>query len=296
VDLDLTRVFVKVIQNGSFSRAANVLKLPKSTVSKAITRLERETGTQLILRTTRSLSLTAAGRVFFETCQGPIQVLEDAQKSMNGADSLLSGSVRITAPEDLGNYVIAPVIAQLAIRHAQLSFERHYTDELVDLVKDGFDLAVRVGRVGESRFKVRRVGEVRLIAVASPQCLRRCGRIRIPRDLERVDALTYNVQEFKRWTMRSSKGTVHVPIQTRISSNQMSSLLKMAVAGGGVAWIPQYLCRQEVESGQLVRVLPEWNSPALPVSILTPLAPSSSVRLKMTTDHLTTALHNQLGL
>src|SRR4051812_36061970 len=110
MDLELTRYFVKVVQNGSFSRAADLLKLPKSTVSKAITRLEHDTGTKLLLRTTRSLTLTAAGRAFYDTCLGPVHILEDAQKSLYGQDSILSGTLKITAPEDLGAHVISPAV------------------------------------------------------------------------------------------------------------------------------------------------------------------------------------------
>lgn len=294
MNLDLTRIFVKVIQNGSFSRAADLLKVPKSTISKAISRLERESGTRLLVRTTRSLSLTSAGRVFYDASLGAIQTLEDAQKALYGGDSLLIGKVRITASEDLGSYVIAPAIAQLANRHPQLSFELQYTDEVIDLVKDGFDVAVRIGRLSESSFKVKRAGEVTLIAVASAKYFASQQKIRQPKDLTAVNCLTYSDQAFRRWTLRSSKGTVHIPVNARISSNQMSSLLKMALVDGGVALVPQFLCEKELESGKLIRVLPEWSSPGLPVSIVTPQAPTSSVRLKMTVDQIFTALHETL--
>lgn len=294
MNLDLTRIFVKVVQNGSFSKAAAILNLPKSTVSKAVSKLERDSGVKLIVRTTRSLSLTAAGRVFFESSLGPIQTLEDAQRSLNGADSLINGLVRITAPEDLGIHVIAPVIARLTNRHPTLCFELHYTDEVIDLVKDGFDLAVRIGRPSESRFKVRRAGEVVLIAVASPKYLSGRAKIRHPRELEVVDGLTFSDQAYRRWSLRSGKSVVHAPVNVRASSNQMSSLLKMALSDAGVALIPKYLCETELKSGKLVRVLPEWSSAAMPVSLITPQASTSSARLKLTVDQIFVALQSTL--
>ncbi|WP_413289215.1 LysR substrate-binding domain-containing protein [Bdellovibrio sp. HCB337] len=295
MNLDLTRIFVKVVQNGSFSKAADLLNLPKSTISKAVSRLEKESGTKLIVRTTRSLSLTAAGRVFYETSLGPIQILEDAQKSLNGGDSLLSGLVKITAPEDLGTYVIAPAVAKLTQRHPRLSFELKYTNELIDLVKDGFDIAIRIGRPNESSFKVKRAGDVILIAVATPKYLSNKEKIRSPKDLEKHDCLSLSSQHFRKWKLTSTKGgTAHVPVNNRISSNQMSSILKMVLADGGVALVPNYLCENDLESGKIVRVLPEWRSMGLPVSMISPLSSSSSARLKMTMDYLLEDLQSVL--
>ena len=154
MDLELCRIFVKVVQYNSFSKAAEVLKMPKSTVSRSITRLERETGTKLLVRSTRSLTVTQAGQEFYEASLGPIHQLEDAQKALVGKDSLLTGTVRMTAPEDLGTFVIAPAIAKLSSQYPSLRFELKYTDTIVDLVKEGFDLAVRIGRVKNSGLRI----------------------------------------------------------------------------------------------------------------------------------------------
>lgn len=131
IGIELTRIFVKVIQHGSFSKAADSLKIPKSTVSKAISRLERETGTKLLLRTTRSQTLTASGRAFYETCLEPLQILEDAQKSLFGKDAIIAGKIRITAPEDLGTHVIAPIIGELSQSYDKLFFELLYLNKVV---------------------------------------------------------------------------------------------------------------------------------------------------------------------
>lgn len=287
VEIELTRIFVKVVQNASFSKAAVVLRRPKSTVSKAISRLERETGTKLLLRTTRSLTLTAAGRAFYEACLGPISQIEDAQRSLHGHDSLLTGLLRITAPEDLGSFVIAPAIAELSERHPELRFELVYTDEVIDLVKDGFDFAVRLGQVVDSGLKIKKSGEVTLITVASPQYLAQAGKIRLPQDLGQHRCLTINMRKVAdRWPLRSKNGSCQVSIRSKISSNQMTSLLQMALKGAGVALVPSYLCQSYLDNGELVRVLPAWKSPGIPVSFISPVAPSSSVRLKIAIDHL----------
>jgi LysR family transcriptional regulator, regulator for bpeEF and oprC len=296
MDLDLTRIFVKVIQNGSFSRAAELLKVPKSTVSKAVARLEQETKTQLLIRTTRSLTLTAAGRAFYDSCLGPIQILEDAQKSLYGSDSILSGLIRLTAPEDLGSYVIAPAIAELTRRHPSLVFDLHYTDTVIDLVRDGFDLAIRVGRTRESSLKIKKAGEIFLIPVASPKYLDEAPKILRPTDLSDHSCLSISVRGLSaHWTLKRGREVATLNLNPRIVSNQMTSLLRMASSGAGIALIPMYLCQRELASRELVRVLPDWSGPMINVSMLSPLASNSSARLKVVSEHLIDRLRKSLA-
>lgn len=297
MELELTRYFVKVVQNGSFSRAAELMKVPKSTISKAITRLEKETGTKLLLRTTRSLTLTATGRAFYDTCLGAVQTLEDAQKSLYGTDSILSGVVKLTAPEDLGSEVIAPAIAELSRSHPDLRFELIYTDEVVDLIKDGFDIAFRIGQLNESSFKARRVAEVFLILVASPEYIKAHGKIKSPHDLQNHACISHREKSMQRvWNLKSKKESVRVAVKPKIYSNQMTTLMKMAVAGGGIALVPYYICKSEIAAGRLVEVLPGWVGTGFPVSMVTPLALSSSARLKITADRLAEVIQNALKM
>lgn len=296
MDFEQTRIFVKIVQSGSFSKAADKLKLPKSTVSRALSRLENETGTKLIVRTTRSLTLTASGRAFYDATLGPVQQIEEAQKSLYGKDSILTGLVRITAPEDLGSAVIAPTIADLSVQHPDLSFELEYTDEVIDLVRDGFDLAIRVGRLNESRFKVKKAGEIVLIPVASPGYLKDRAKIRHPKDLQSHLCLSLSLQGVRdKWTLRAEQGTVHTSIKPKIISNQMSSILEMAVSGAGVALVSHFLCQPYLKSGELVRVLPGWSGPGIPVAVVSPLASSSSARLKITSDRIWASLNRALS-
>ena len=261
--------------------------MPKSTVSKSISRLERETGTKLLVRSTRSLTLTQAGRIFYESSFGPVLQLEDAQKALYGKDNLLTGTVRITAPEDLGTFVIAAAIAKLSAQHPMLRFELKYTDTLVDLVKEGFDIAVRIGRVKDSGLKLKSGGEVTLIPVASPGYLKGKEKINSPKELSQHQCLSLDLQSTAaQWTLRSKEKTINVSIQAKILCNQMSSLVQMALADGGIALVPTYICQPYISNGKLVRVLPDWSNSGWPVSILSPLTPSSSARLKVTVDKI----------
>lgn len=296
MELELTRLFVKVVQNGSFSKAAKLLNKPKSTLSKAVSKLEKETGTKLLLRTTRSLTLTPAGRVFYETCLGPLQALEEAQKSLHGLDSLLTGPIKITAPEDFGTHVIAPIVADLSKEFPLLHFNLHYTDDIVDLIKDGFDLAIRIGKLSESSLKSKKIGEVRLIPVASMAYLKQAAKIRTPKDLESHSCLTISAQSHRQWLLRSKKESTAVSIIPKIESNQMTSLLHAALRGAGVAFLPMWLSAPEIKTGNLVRLLPEWSGQGLPVSLVSPLSSSASARLKLVSDRIYESVKNALSL
>jgi LysR family transcriptional regulator for bpeEF and oprC len=286
MQIELVQIFVQVIRNGSFTRAADVLKLPKSTVSKAVTRLEAETGTKLLIRTTRSQTLTAAGKAFYDSCAGPVQAIEDAQKSLSGNDSLLTGTLKITAPEDLGNEVIAPLCGKLTQKHPGLNFELIYSDQILDLVKDGFDLAIRIGNPKESGLKSRKVGEVKLVLVASREFSKSFGKISKPDALK--DCPCLNLTGVKAlWPLKSSGGeTAQLRVSPRIISNHMTSLIQSARAGAGVALVPGFLARPHLEQGDLIRILPAWTSQGMPVHMLSPLSFAASARLRLVSDLL----------
>lgn len=293
MNLDLTRIFVKVVQLGSFSKAAELLRMPKSTISKMVSRLERETGTKLLLRTTRSLTLTAAGRAYYETCLGPLQIIEDAQKSLDGDENLLSGLLRLTAPEDLGSAVIAPAVAELSRKHPGLQFDLQYTDRVVDLIKEGFDLAVRIGHLRESRLRAKRLSEIIMIPVASPLYLKPHPPLRKPEDLEKHAALSLSMIK-PEWKLKTSNATATVHPQVKITSNHMTSLVRLAVAGAGIAYAPAFFVQEEIERGRLIRLLPDWTSQGLPVSLISPLPTNSSARLKLVSTRLSEVLQEAL--
>ena len=296
IGIELTRIFIKVVQQGSFSKAAELLKIPKSTVSKAIARLERETGTKLLLRTTRSQTLTASGRAFYETCLEPLQILEDAQKSLFGQDAIVAGKIKITAPEDLGTHVVAPIIGELSQLHEKLSFELQYTNQLIDLVKDGFDFAIRIGTLKQSGLKAKRIGEVTLIPVAAPSYLEKRGKISNPQDLLKHDCLSISAGNLmQRWDLKNKSQTAKIMVNVKVESNQMTSLLQVAIAGGGVALVPSYLCKNELLQKKLVRVLPGWHSVGMPVSLVSPVSMASSARLKLVSDKVFTATQKTLS-
>lgn len=295
MELDLIRIFVKVVQNGSFSRAALLLKRPKSTVSKAVARLEQESGAKLLLRTTRRLTLTPAGEAFYGSAAPAVQALEEAQKSLEGQDGILSGRVKLTAPDDFGGDLVAPVLAGLTREFPGLSFEVIYSEEVLDLVKDGIDLAVRIGKLPPSALRAKRVGDITMIPVAAPSYAP-ARKLREPAALKGLDILSYNERSLEgAWALRNGRQSANVKVHPRVSCNQMLSLLELAVGGAGVGLLPDYLCRAPIAEGKLLRVLPGWAGPALPVHLVMPQGAGSSARLKVTAARLEAALRRALG-
>jgi DNA-binding transcriptional LysR family regulator len=295
MQIELVQMFVQVVKSGGFSKAAQVLKVPKSTVSKAVSKLEKDTGVKLLLRTTRSQTLTAEGRGFYDACVGAVESIENAHKSLYGNENLLTGTIKLTAPEDIGTEVIAPAAAVLSQKYPGLSFQLIYTNDILDLVRDGYDLAVRIGKLSESSLKSKKIGEVKLILVASPQYLKNRDKISEPEDLKEHDCLTMSLKsEWTLWHLKSSSGSAQVNVKSRLASNQMTSLLRGAEAGAGIALVPSYLAQAHLKSKKLVTVLPQWSTSGMPVSMVSPLPFSSSARLRITTDYLFSEIQKAL--
>lgn len=298
MDLELIRIFVKVVELGSFTRAAQQLKLPKSTVSRGVSRLESGSGTRLLLRTTRSLKLTEAGRAFYDRCAGAVREIEEAGRGLQGADEQISGQVRLTAPEDVGQFLVSPEIRALARKYPALSFDFNFTDDVIDLVREGYDIAVRAGRLPASRMRALRLGEVAMVLVASPRYLERAPRLQGPADLASQDCLEFLPEaQVHRWKLtRSGPGprTESVTIRPRFSGNHARSIIQLALDAGGIALMPNVTCKDELDSGKLVRVLPQWDGEKLPIYLVLPSSGPVPRRVRVVADHLAAVLKDTL--
>lgn len=291
MELESTRIFVKVVQQGSFSKAAQLLKLPLSTVSRTISRLEAEIGTKLLHRTTRSLKLTAPGRVYFESSASSIQTLEDARRSLQGSDSIVAGIVKITAPEDLGKYAVTPIIAELMREYPELIFDFLYTDQVIDLVGEGFDLAIRVGQLESSRLTAKKVGQIEMVLVASPEYLAKNPKIREPRDLESQSVIFFSPDlAASKLKLQSKTRSVTIKVEGRAHGNQMESLLALSSLHAGISIVPHFACKQLLNEKHLVRVLPEWSVGGYPAYIVSTGGPMPSARVRLVSNRLAEAL------
>ena len=268
-DLDEILTFTQVVQAGSFTAAAKRMGAPKSTVSRKILELEARVGARLLQRTTRTLSLTDLGQVYYAHCLRIVAEVEDAQRALAQRAAAPRGTLRVTAPVALAP--LGPVLAALLARYPELQLELVCTDRRVDLVDERFDLAIRMGEGPDSSLIARKLGAVRKSLWASPRWIAQAGALDHPRALERHPGLVF-APEGATWRLVAGARTAEVKLTPRIAANDYEMLRAMALADLGVALLPDFLCAEGLEQGALARVLPAWSSREVPVYALYPSA------------------------
>jgi DNA-binding transcriptional LysR family regulator len=269
MDLNELLVFAKVVQAGSFTAAARGLRMPKSTVSRKVSELEERVGSQLLQRTTRQLRLTDVGKAYYEHCARIVAEAEQAELAVTRMQSAPHGLLRVTAP--LTFSILGPIVAEFLRRYPEVQVEMVCTDRAVDLVDEGFDLAVRAGKLADSSLIARRLGSFERVVVASPGYLQARSSPKAPRDLEKHDCLLFGAaQSATHWTLRSGSKSVEVPVSTRLAVNEPDMLRAMALAGAGIALLPNISCVEDVTAGRLLHLLPDWTSSETPVHAVYP--------------------------
>lgn len=267
VDLNEIVVFTRIVQLGSFSQASARLGIPKSTVSRRVSELEERVGARLLQRTTRKLSLTDVGRVYYEHCSRVVAELEDAQLAVSRLQSTPSGRLRVTVP--LTFAMMGPILTDYLARYPEVQIELLCTDRRVDLVEEGFDLAIRVGQSPDSSVVARKLGGIRRFLVAAPKVVDRMGRMKEPNDLERHPSIAF-APEGNAWTLASGSKSVEITLRPRLVVNDYDMLRTVVCAGFGVALLPEYQCAEDIRSGRLCRILDAWAAPEIPVVALYP--------------------------
>ncbi len=283
------------MKHGSFTKAAESLQIPKSTLSKAVSKLERETGTKLLIRSTRKQRLTSAGRNFYEACLGPIQTIEDAWKSLYGLDNVISGTVKITVPEDFEISLMSSCIQTLCEKYPELKIIIKSTNVMVDLIGEGFDFAVRIGALEESNLRARNIGYIKLVTVVSKGYFEKI-KLENPGDLANVRCI--GMTSNKPWqvlTLTRNKKTEVIKTSLAIESSQITSVYKLTLSGAGVSVLPTFLCQKDIDTGELIRVLEDWEYTEVPVSLVSPLSTQNSVRLKVISDEIINTLRKRLN-
>lgn len=288
--LDGMAAFVRVAELGSFSAAAAVLGLSKSAVSKQVGALEARLGVRLLNRTTRRLALTEAGEGFREACARLLQELEEAELLAGQAGSLPRGRLRVSAPMTFGILSLAPLIPTFLARHPQVELDLALEDRVVDLLADGFDLAVRVGSLRDSGLIARRLAAVPQLCAASPAYLASRGGAppSHPGELAGHACLRYTLNRTPdRWDfVRGGAETASVRVRGPLSANNGDALRAAALHGAGVVRMPAFIVGADVEQGRLVRLLPDWHAPEIPVHAVWPPQPHATAKLRAFVDFL----------
>lgn len=266
MDLPTLRAFVKVVQTGSFTRAADALNTQKAHLSRVVSQLERELGVRLLERTTRALSLTEIGREFFERAVGILGSVEDARRAVQKAQGEPRGTLQLTCGVEFGMIAVSGWIDLYLRRYPQVRVDADFTSRIVDIVHEGFDLAIRVGPLADSTLAARRLGELAYGLFASPDYLARRGMPTHPADLSEHDALAFAGGSHQAaWTLSQGDQQERVAMQPRLKANNVFAVRDAAIAGLGVAQLPLIMVTQPLRDHQLQPVLGGWSPASVPV-------------------------------
>lgn len=292
-NLDGVSVFVATAEAGSFAKAAERLSLTRSAVGKTIGRLEARLGTRLFHRTTRSQSLTEDGHAYFERCLRAIDEIRMGEALLETGRREVGGKLKISMPLLFGRYCVQPILLDLAREHPKLELDLRYTDTLVNLAGEGYDLAVRNNGPGQgSGLQTRKIAVQKKIVCASPSYLEAQGRPKTVADISKHDALVYwrNDQPYP-WSLWHPGGELMEPeLRWRYQFDNQEAIVDAAVQGMGLAWVPTWLVRSEVADGRLVPLLEEFPSTPLNTFAVWQAAEFTSPRLRVTIDTLVARL------
>nr|WP_217439209.1 LysR family transcriptional regulator [Myxococcus sp. CA056] len=250
--------FVQAAEAGGFALAAERLGLSRSAVGKSIARLEERLGTRLFQRTTRRQSLTEDGQVFYERCVRALAELEAAEAALDSGRRAPTGRLRVAASVLFGRHCAAPLLWELTRQHPGLELELCFSDRVVDLIEEGFDLAIRVAPLADhAGLTARRLGAQMMVVCASPRYVARHGRPKTLADLANHEAINYGRQGIsKPWRFPDGQGGERViPVQGSLRFDDLEAIADAAVQGAGLAWLPCWLVAARVHKGELVTLL-----------------------------------------
>ncbi len=284
------RAFVTVVDTGSFVRAADALNLSTTAMSRLVGDLESRLGTRLLHRTTRKLSLTQEGEVFYERCKRLLDGVEEAEAELTAHSGEAIGQLRINVPVTFGLLHLAPLWPAFMTLHPKVVLDITLADRLVDLVDEGYDLAVRIARLQASSLVSRRLISTRLILCASPEYLRRAGTPQHPSELAQHSVIAYALLSTgDQWDFEGPQGPVSVKVSPRMRTNSGDTCCAAAVQHQGVVLQPSFLVGTHLASGALVEVLPQYRSIELGVYVVYPTRKHLTPKVRALIDFLVDA-------
>ncbi len=290
MDLNDIVVFTKVAETKSFTGAADALGLPKSTVSRKLAQLEERLGVRLVQRTTRKLALTDIGEMYYERCSRIVHDVLAAEQLVTDMQATPRGRLRITATVDFSTRWLGDIVAAFLANHPDINIELESSDEVVDLIEDGFDVAVRFGPMPESTLIARKLCSLSLVLAASPAYLARTPMKSID-DLDAAEHVLFTpTTATQAWTLFNGDQTHEFGRPARFASNNYGAVRDVALAGGGVALLSEFMVSEDLTAGRLLRVLPDWSTKQTEVHAVYPARHNLPPRLTLFLDHLAKAL------
>jgi len=284
-------VFVAAVDEGSLVAAGKRFGLSSSMAGKYLSALEAELNVRLMQRSTRSLSLTDAGRAYYHRCKRILEELDDANSEASDAHSSARGTLRVAAPVTFGELHMGGVVARYLEHHPQVNIEVSLDDRYVDLQHNGIDVAIRIGRLPDSQLVARRLAPCRMTLCAAPAFLEREGVPNAPEELRRAPRLAFNeAVSIPGWALIDKAGRSHaIDGPYRMQANNMQMLLASTLAGVGIAYGPTFVFGPYIRAKQLVAVLPGYTAPELTIHAVYPTARYVPSKVRRFIDHLAEA-------
>ena len=295
--IDALRLFTRLVERGSFSSAARDLKIKQSTASKWIAQLEAELGSTLVQRTTRSVRVTDEGQRLLLRAREILAAFDDMRTELQARSPEPSGLIRVSVPVVFGRRFVVPAIADFLKRHPLVHLELILNDRYVNLVEEGFDLAVRVGVPVDTTARGRKLADGRRVLVAAPAYLKARGRPARPRDLRRHECLVHGeVSAATVWRFgRTSGAEVPVQVSGRLVANNSEAVLAMVRGGLGIGLVADWLVEEELRRGHLEPLLEGFSAPPAPVYVLSPQGRFPTTTARLLTEHLAATLQSRLA-
>ncbi|MBE1300165.1 MAG: LysR family transcriptional regulator [Alteromonadaceae bacterium] len=299
IDLNDYYYFVHVVEKRGFTPAAQALNMPKSRLSRHVAKLEERLETKLIQRTSRQFNVTESGKLFYQHARALLDEMEAAEAAIQSQKSALNGRVNISCSVGIAQFAIKDLLIDFLVKHPKIEVMQQVTNQNIDLISSGIDLAIRghLDTLPDSSIIQRHLTTVSWQLFASPAYLAQSVVPESPYDLFKKKSLKVGWQPAtSHWTLENTEGLkTTVPINPQYCSDDMGTLKQAAIEGLGIVSLPAYVCRQEIDTGALVRVLPDWVSGKAQLSLMMPSRKGQPISVRVLADYLLENLDEKIG-